>query len=152
MGSGGYLALAVLIVLLIPIVAMPLDGRRLPNAIYAVMAICGLILNTWSGGWAGLVGAVASSLGIMIAAGVAITLLRRKMRLRVLTGGQIKLLGAGAAWLGPLGTLSMAVIFIVMLFIVAMWRQIRESQGGSVSATVIVISIMVVALQQNFAV
>lgn len=149
MEAGGYFTLAMLIVLLLPIVVMPLEGRRSPDVLYAVIAACGLAVSTWNGGQAGLGRAVLASLLVFVAVGGIITLLRSKLRLRILSGGQIKLMAAGAAWLGPSGALIMLVSSILALFSVAMWRRLSEARSRPVSMTVVAFAIMIAALQQN---
>lgn len=149
MAAGSYIALAVLIVLLLPIVVLAIEGRRSPDVFYAAIALCGLIVSGWSGGTAGLLLAAASLLSVLLLMGVAVTMLRSKWRLRILTGGQIKLMAAGAAWLGPLGTVLMIVLAVAALFAIAMWRQVSEGQARSDPGIIVATAIAIVALQQN---
>ena len=149
MGAEGYLALAALIVVLIPIVVLPMDGRRSPHMAYAVMAGCGLAYSAWAGGWLGLVVSFLSACGVVLAVGGLLTFLRRRMRLSILTGGHIKLMGAGAAWLGPWGALLMVTISIVMLFAIAVLQNMRNSNARQFSLASIAFSILFVAMQQN---
>jgi hypothetical protein len=149
MGAGGYFTLALLIVLLLPTVVLAMEGRRSPDALYALIAICGLMVSAYSGGSRALVVAIASALGVLLVTGTAVTMLRSKLRLRILTGGQIKLMAAGAAWLGPWGTVLMMVLAIVALFAIAMWRQLREGRARTDPGIIVATAIAIVALQQN---
>ena len=149
MGGGGYFTLALLIVLLIPIMVLPMEGRRAPHALYAAIAIGGLGVSFWSGGAMALAWSAGTALAVMIVVGGGVTLLRGATRLRVLTGGQIQLMAAGATWLGMPGALLMIAIAIVALFSIAGWRQLRETHRRPESAIVVASAIMIVAFPQN---
>lgn len=151
MEAAGYFTLAVLILVLLPPVVLPWEGQRPPDAVYLVIAACGLASSAWHGGWAGLAWSAAGALGCVLLIGAAVTKLRASSRLRIFTGGQIKLMAAGAAWLGPGGTLAMVVFTIILLFSWAAVQQIAESQRRPDSAMVVAITIMTVALQQQIA-
>jgi prepilin signal peptidase PulO-like enzyme (type II secretory pathway) len=147
--GAGYFTLAVLTVLLIPIMVLPLEGRRAPSLLYGAIAVGGLAASLWSGGMVGFAWAIAMALAVMVIVGGGVTLLRAATRLRILTGGQIKLMAAGATWLGPLGTVLMIAIAIIALFAIAGWRQLRDTRQRPESAIVVAAAIMIVALQQN---
>jgi prepilin signal peptidase PulO-like enzyme (type II secretory pathway) len=151
MGAGGYFTLAVLVVVLIPAVAISLEGRRTPDLLYPVIAACGLLASGLRGGWPALGGAFLAGLLVLLLVGGAITALRSAMRLRLLTGGQIKLMAAGATWLGPAGALAMILIAAFALFAVAAWQQASEHQRRPDCVIIVALAIMSVALEQQFA-
>lgn len=149
MVAGGYFTLAVLTVLLIPIAVMSLEGRRLPDALLAVIAGCGLAISAWTGGLPVVGSAIVSSLGVIVVVGGLTALLRRKLRLWILTGGQIKLMAAGATWLDLSSMGLMLAISIIVIFAIAVWRRISKAASRPVSVLVVVFSLIISTLYQN---
>lgn len=149
MHAGNYLALAGLIVLMLPIVVLHQEGRRSPDIFYALLVLCGLGTSAWAGGWSGFAWSLAAAAAVLAVTGGLVTLLRSRMRLRLLTGGQIKLMAAGATWLGPWGSLLMLLIALLTLLGIAIGRQLTHGPARPTSANIIVAAIMVVALQQH---
>ena len=146
--GANYFALALLVLLLLPIAVMTLEGRRAPDLLYALVSACGLGISAWYGGWPGLGWALASGLGVAVVIGGAITALRGQLRLRLLTGGQIKLMAAGATWLVPVGALLMVVIAAVAMIAVAVWQHLQEKHSRPESAIVVIVAIIIVATKQ----
>jgi prepilin signal peptidase PulO-like enzyme (type II secretory pathway) len=149
MGAGGYFTLAVLVVVLIPAVAISLEGRRPPEVLYPAIAACGLLSNGLRGGWPAFGGAFRAGRLVLLVVGGAITAMRSTMRLRLLTGGQIKLMAAGATWLGPVGALAMILIAGFALFAIAAWQHASERQGRPDSMIIVALAIICVATQQE---
>jgi 4-amino-4-deoxy-L-arabinose transferase-like glycosyltransferase len=89
---------------------------------------------------------------VLLLVGGAITALRSSMRLRLLTGGQIKLMAAGATWLGPVGAAAMILIAGFALFAMAAWQQaMQREQQRPDSVIIVALAIMSVAMDQQFA-
>lgn len=149
MGAGGYFTLAVLVTVLIPAVALSVEGRKVPGFVYPAIAGCGLVSSVLRGGLAGLGQSVAAALVTLLLIGAAITVLRAATRLRILTGGQIKLMAAGATWLGLVGSLVMIVVAAFGLFAFAVLHQAGDGQRRPQSALIVVLAIMFVAFQQQ---
>lgn len=150
MGAGGYFTLAALVIVLVPAVAISLEGRRTPDILYPAMALCGLIGSGLRGGSPAVGGAFVSGMGVLLLVGGAITLLRSTMRLRLLTGGQIKLMAAGATWLGPVGALAMILVAGFALFALAAWQQTSDQSRRPDSAIVVALAILAVAIQKQY--
>lgn len=150
MGAGGYFALAALVLVLMPAVVTSMEGRKAPDVLYPVIAGAGLLSSGLRGGWSALGWSAAAALLVLVVIGVVITLLRTSLRLRILTGGQIKLMAAGATWLGPLGALAMILVATFALFAFAALQQARNMQRRPDSAIIVALAIMCVALQQQF--
>ncbi|GFE77250.1 hypothetical protein [Novosphingobium sp. TCA1] len=148
MAGLSYFNLALLIVLLLPAVIMPWEGRRPPDLLYFVIAAGGLSFAALGGGipalgWSALAGAGCL---LLVAAGVAG--LRAGLGLRLLTGSQIKLLAAGATWLGPFGALTMIAITAMTLLVVATAQQFRTAARRPDSGAIVAVAIFCVGLQQ----
>jgi prepilin peptidase CpaA len=79
-----------------------LRSRRIPNALTFGAAAAALIYNGATGGWSGL---GAAALGWLIGAAAFIV----PFALGGLGGGDVKLLGALGAWLGPAGAMWVAL-------------------------------------------
>jgi hypothetical protein len=148
MGGPGYLTLSVLLVVLMPAMVMSLEGRKIAPAVYASTAVLGLGSSALRGGWPAVGSALAAAILVIVLLGGGTTILRASMRLRVLTGAQIKLMAAGATWLGLLGAGLMMVVVMIALFVSAAWRSSGE-RGRPDSVSIVVAAIFVVALQQN---
>lgn len=151
MGAGGYFTLAVLVIVLIPAVAISLEGRRTPDWLYPVIGVCGLLSSGLREGWAAAGGGFLGAVCVLLLVGGAITAVRNTMRLQLLTGGQIKLMAAGATWLGPVGALAMILVAGFALFAIAAWQQTREQPQRPDSMIIVALAIMSVALEQQLA-
>lgn len=149
MGAAGYFYLALLILVLMPVVILPWEGRKTPDWLYLVLAGCGLAGAVALGGVPGLVRACAAGLGCLIVASGAVTLLRSRTRLRVLTGGQIKLLAAGATWLGIDGALAMVTVAFCALFLIAVFQRTGVVRRRPDASAIVAVAIVSVAMQQH---
>lgn len=149
MEAAGYFYLALLILVLMPVVVLPWEGRTTPDWLYLVLAGCGLAGALALGGLPGLARACAASLGSLIVASGAVTLLRSRTRLRVLTGGQIKLLAAGATWLGVDGALAMVLVAVFTLFLIAAFQRAGAVRRRPDASAIVAVAIVSVAMQQH---
>lgn len=148
MEAAGYFYLALLILVLVPIVILPWEGRPTPDWLYAVLAVFGLGGAATLGGAAGLAWACAAGLGCAALAGLAVTVLRKRTRARILTGGQIKLLGAGATWLGVNGTFAMIAVAALALVLLAAIQRTGAVRRRPDASAVFAVVILSVAMQQ----
>lgn len=149
MEAAGYFYLALLILVLIPIVILPWEGKSTPDWLYMLLAGSGLAGAAVVGGVSGLMLSCAAGLGFLGLASLMVTALRKRTRARILTGGQIKLIGAGATWLGIHGALAMVVVAAVALVVlVAIQRTGAVRQRPDASA-VLAVAILSVAVQQH---
>lgn len=149
MGASGYFNLALLVLVLLPVVILPWEGRRTPDWLYAIIALCGTGLAAWQNGAAGVAWALGAGIGCLIVIGLGITALRSRTRLRILTGGQIKLLAAGATWLGVYGAAVMMVIAFLILLVMAAFRNAGALRGRPDASTIVAVAIISVAMQQH---
>lgn len=150
MGAGEYFALAVLIVVLMPAVIMPWEGRKVPDLLFVAIAACGVAYSGLRDGFMGALWAVEASFACLLLVGGGVTALRARTRLRVLTGSQIKLMAAGATWLGLWGAAIMILITTFSLFSFATLQQVSERQRRPDSAAIVAMAILCVAITRQF--
>ena len=72
--------------------------RRVPNRVTAAVALSGLAVASWFGGWAGAAGALA---GLTVGFGVLVV----PWAMGAMGAGDVKLMAAIGAWFGPSLTL-----------------------------------------------
>ena len=148
MAGLSYFNLALLIILLLPAVILPWEGRRPPDLLYVVIAIGGLSFAALKGGAPALAWAMAAGAGCLLLVAGSVAALRAGMGLRVLTGSQIKLLAAGATWLGMVGALTMIAITAMTLLVLASAQQFRTAARRPDSGAIVAVAIFCVGLQQ----
>ena len=122
MTGTGYLTLAALILLLLPIVVLPWEGRRVPGWLYATIAAAGLGFTLLFDGPAATAWAAATGMATLLAVAGIATGIRQFLDLHVFTSGHIRLLSAGAIWLGPSGALAMGILEFMALVGLAIVR------------------------------
>lgn len=149
MHGSGYLALAALILLLLPAVILPWEGRRVPSGLYVAIGAGGLLAAGLNGGidaifWSVLAGLIS----ISIVTG-AVTALRRVFNLQILTSGHIKLLAAGSMWLGLTGTLAMLAITFVAFFGAAVIQRLHSMARRPDFSAIAALAILCVSIQQT---
>ena len=149
MDAAGYFYLALLVLVLIPVVILPWEGHTPPDWLYIVLAACGLTGAMLLGGLPALALSCAAGLGCLVLAGGAVTLLRARTRLRILTGGQIKLLSAGSTWLGVNGALAMVVVALFTLFVIAAFQRAGAVRRRPDASAIVAMAIVSVAMQQH---
>ena len=116
MNGTGLIASALLILLLLPIVVATWERKRVPDALYIAIAAAGI---GYAGLRDGLMGALlAGGIGLacLLLVAAAVGLARTRWGVRLLVGSHIKLLGAGATWLGAPGAATM-ILLALFLFI-----------------------------------
>lgn len=149
MGAAGYFTLAALIVVLLPAVVLPWEGRKVPDVLFAAIALAGLAAGALHSGLSGFAWSAGAALACLGLVGGGVATLRAGTGLQILTGGQIKLMAAGATWLGPLGAGIMILIAALSLFSLAALQQVRDKQKRPDSAAIVAIAILCVAVPQN---
>ncbi|HWJ71523.1 MAG TPA: hypothetical protein VNS79_15875 [Sphingobium sp.] len=127
MNAIGLIGLALLILLLLPVVIAAWEGYGVPDMLYLVIASGGIIFAGVTRGWAGALQAGLVGLGCLIVVAAAITAIRLRWQVRLLVGGHIKLLGAGATWLGVAGSIGMIAISLTLLAGGAVFLRIRKN-------------------------
>jgi prepilin signal peptidase PulO-like enzyme (type II secretory pathway) len=149
MTGSNYLALAALILLLLPAVILPWEGRRVPDAYYAFIAAAGLVPAGAAGGPAGIASALAAAIATLCIVTAIVTAIRASQRLQLLTAGHIKLLSAGSVWLGPVGALMMVIAAFTLLFAAGIFQHRRSRTRRPDFAAMAALAILCVSVQQS---
>lgn len=149
MNGGGYIALAALILLLLPVVVMPWEGRRVPDALYAALAVGGLVAAAAKGGLGAMAWAVAGGCATLAIVAAITTAIRLNHRLQLLTSGHVKLLSAGSLWLGLGGALAMVGAAFAALFIAGILQRRRSRARRPDFAAIAALAILCVGIQQS---
>jgi prepilin signal peptidase PulO-like enzyme (type II secretory pathway) len=149
MDAAGYFYVALLILVLMPLVVLPWEGRIPPDWLYILLAGCGLAGAFVLGGMPALLLSCAAGIGCLLVAGGAVTVLRARTRLRILTGGQIKLIAAGATWLGVTGALVMIAVAVLVLFLIALVQRAGAVRRRPDASAIVAVAIVSVAMQQH---
>jgi prepilin peptidase CpaA len=103
--------------------------RRIPNAFTGPAILAGLALNAWTGGWSGF----EASLGGLA---IAIVLLLGPFALGGIGGGDVKMMGAIGALLGPQLVLRALVAGLALGGVVAVVHLARHAQLGQKLANI----------------
>lgn len=143
-----YFNLALLIILLLPAVILPWEGRRPPTFLYLVIAVGGLTFAALKGGAPALGRSALAGAGCLLVVAGSVAALRAGTGLRLLAGSQIKLLAAGATWLGLLGTVTMIAITALTLLVLAFAQRFRTAARRPDSGAIVAAAIFCVGLQQ----
>lgn len=143
-----YLTLAALILLLLPAVVLPWEGRRVPDWLYGAIGAGGIVAGGLQGGSeAALIAGVIGLTSFALITGI-ITIIRISLNLRILTGGHIKLMATGAMWLGVTGALAMWAMAFGGLFLVGAVRKVRATARRPDFSTIAALAILCVGVQQ----
>ncbi len=141
MDGFGALRFAVLIVLLLPVVVLPWEGRRTPGFFYAILATTGAVFAFTRNGLDSALANIGSGLACLILLLMVVYAIRSATGFQILTGGQIKLLSSGAIWLGTIGSLAMVTLTGTVLFALATFHRMngiaRRLDSGAVAAATI---------------
>lgn len=113
------LRFAALIILVLPIVVMPWEGRRPPSVIYVTLATTGAAFAFARSGLTGSLQNLAAGMVCLVSILTILTIVRIRIGFQILTGGQIKLLSSCAIWLGLVGSLAMIIVTGIAVFIIA---------------------------------
>ncbi|MFT4053301.1 MAG: hypothetical protein QM681_02255 [Novosphingobium sp.] len=149
MEAAGYFYLAFLLLVLIPVVVLPWEGRTTPDWLYIVLATFGMVGAVVLEGRPGLVRACAAGAASLAVASLAVALLRARTGARVLTGGQIKLMAAGATWLGFGGTFAMVAVALLTLVALAAVQKAGAMRRRPDASAILAVAIVSVAMQQH---
>jgi prepilin signal peptidase PulO-like enzyme (type II secretory pathway) len=147
--AAAYFYLALLILVLMPVVVLPWEGRTTPDWLYFVLGGCGLAGAALQGGMPALALSCAAGFGCLLVALCAVTALRSRTRARILTGGQIKLLAAGGTWLGVSGAAVMIAVAVFALFLIAAFQRVGAVRRRPDASAIVAIAIVSVAMQQH---
>jgi len=137
-----YLRFALLIVLVLPVVILPWEGRRPPLALYIALAVVGGLFAFVCSDLTGAMTNIAAGIICLCALSVTLSSVRSRTGRQILTGGQIKLLSSGAVWLGMIGSLAMIILAGLGLLTVAVVHRMngiarRPDSGAIVAGTIL---------------
>jgi Flp pilus assembly protein protease CpaA len=110
------IGMAILIALQLPSLIALSERRRLNDGFRALLALAGLGYLWATGGFLGLMLGLVSGLGTLLLLTLIVACTQRLWRARLLSGGEIKQLAAGAAWLTP----PNAMIYLLSVAILAL--------------------------------
>jgi hypothetical protein len=110
------IGLALLVALVLPSLVAASERRRLHDAFRIVLAITGLGYCWATGGGSGLLLGLSSCLSTLIVLTMLVAYTQRYWGARLLSGGEIKTLASGAAWLTPF----VAVGYLLLVFGIVM--------------------------------
>jgi hypothetical protein len=148
MGGMGYIGVAALILLLLPVVVLPWEGRRVPDACYAALAAGGLAMAGLQHGLGGVVWAAAAGAAILLAVTAIVAGIKTYVNVQLATAGHIKLLSAGSVWLGLAGAAIMLCMALVVLFTVAIFQSIGSRTQRPDFSAIAALAILCVNIQQ----
>jgi leader peptidase (prepilin peptidase)/N-methyltransferase len=110
MTPAAIIFVGILILLLVPIVAIDLRERRIPNALNAALAVAGLVFQAvTAASYAALPRAIAEAAAIIVLFLGLIGLMRLLKRPGTLGLGDIKFLAAAGIWVGFIGS---TIVFV----------------------------------------
>lgn len=117
MNGTQLIAMALLILLLLPPVIAAWELHTVPDACHIALALGGWGFATFErGAWAGT-GAIVTGIACLLLLTAAVALMGRYWHLRLLSGGQIKFLAAGSVWLSWAHALAMVALALAGLLI-----------------------------------
>lgn len=146
------IAISTLILILLPIIVLEWEQRNVPNWLYLLLGAAGIAFTLTSRGLGGAIVSLAAGIAILLLLAGAIAYMRRTWKLRLLSGGQIKLMAAGAAWLGPVGAVLMLSLAILLFVISVIFLRIRKKAVlRPDSEAIAAIAILIVQVHQGLA-
>jgi len=146
------IAISTLILILLPIIVLEWEQRNVPNWLYLLLGAAGIAFTLTSRGLGGAIVSLAAGIAILLLLASAIAYMRRTWKLRLLSGGQIKLMAAGAAWLGPVGAGLMLSLAILLFVISVIFLRIRKKAVlRPDSEAIAAIAILIVQVHQGLA-
>jgi hypothetical protein len=148
MSGIGCIALAVLIILLVPVVVLPWEGRRVPGSLHAAIAAGGLAAAGLEGGAGALPWAAAAGVASLLTVAAIVTTVRGLLNVQILTATDIKLLAAGSTWLGIGGAVMMICAAFAALFGAALLQRWRSADRRPDFAVIATLAIVCVSIQQ----
>ncbi|WP_048574853.1 prepilin peptidase [Sphingobium fuliginis] len=146
------IAISTLILILLPIIVLEWEQRNVPNWLYLLLGAAGIAFTLTSRGLGTAIASLAAGIAILLLLAGGIAYMRRSWKLRLLSGGQIKLLAAGAAWLGPSGAVLMLSLVILLFVISVVFLRIRKKAVlRPDSEAIAAIAILIVQVHQGLA-
>ena len=145
------IAFALLILLLLPVAVAAWEDKRPPDALYLAIALCGAGFAGIAEGVPGMIKALATGLACLLLVAAAITLIRNRWRVRLMLGNHIKLLGAGATWLGASGAPLMLVLTALLFLLSIAILRVRKMPAARPNFShIAVASILFVQIEKFF--
>jgi hypothetical protein len=132
------LGLALLVALLLPSLIALSERRRLPDVFRGLLALAGLGYCWATGGAFGLLLGLGSSLGTLLVLTMLVAFTQKLWSARLLSGGEIKQLASGAAWLYPFGAATYLLVVLGCLLVavtIGNGFKIRLRNQGLISAS-----------------
>lgn len=148
MGGVGYIALAALILMLLPAVVLPWEGRRVPDALYAAIGAGGLVAAGLREGLDGVIWAAVAGAGSLLTVTAVIAGIKAHINAQLVTGGHIRLLAAGSTWLGIYGAMAMLGLAFAALFTIGLYRHRKTNSRRPDFAAIAALAILFVGIQQ----
>lgn len=146
------LGLGLLIALLLPSLIALTERRRLHDAFRALLAIGGLAYCWTTGGGTGLMLGICSGIGTLLLLTALVAFTQKLWGARLLSGGEIKQLAGGAAWLYPPAAvvyLAVTLGFAIIAITVGKRFALRLRNGSLVAASSL--ALLVIFINSGFA-
>jgi hypothetical protein len=122
------LGMALLVPLLLPSLVALGERRRLPDVFRALVAIGGLGFCWITGGAFGLLLALCSTIGTLIVLTAIVAFTQMFWKVRLLSGGEIKQISSGAAWLYPLAAIAYLILALSIALVTGLLSRIFETR------------------------
>lgn len=127
MNGSHLIGCTLMILLLLPVLVLHAEKRVVADRFYGLIALGGLGFAGLVQGLPGLMIAALAGLGCLMLLSSVIAVITLRWRLRLLTGGHIKLLAAGATWLDPGGALRMLGVAVALFLLAALFLRVRKA-------------------------
>ncbi|MDB5700382.1 MAG: hypothetical protein JWL66_581 [Sphingomonadales bacterium] len=122
------LGMALLVALLLPSLVALGERRRLHDMFRALVAIGGLGFCWTTGGGLGLLLGLSAAVGTLIVVTAIVAFTQILWSVRLLSGGEIKQLASGAAWLTPLGAIAYILLALSIAIVTGLIARIFETR------------------------
>ncbi|MBO9580452.1 MAG: hypothetical protein J7498_06135 [Sphingobium sp.] len=145
-----FIASAGLIILLLPVAIATCEKKRAPDGVYLALAAGGVGFAVLRHGLAG--GVLAATVGIvcLVLTAAIIGFIHARWQTRLLLGRHIKLLGAGATWLGAMGAaIMMSIAIFLFIFFIGTSHMRKSSNIRPEFSAIAAISILIVQIQHS---
>jgi len=144
------IAFGLLVLLLLPVAVAAWEDKRPPDALYLAIALSGAGFAGVTEGFPGVVKALATGLACLLLVAATITAIRDRWQVRLLLGNHIKLLAAGATWLGISGaSLMLLLAALLFLFSIAILRARKMPEMRPNFSHIAVIAILCVQIERS---
>ncbi|UZW57209.1 hypothetical protein NUH86_21020 [Sphingobium sp. JS3065] len=127
MNGASFIGSALMILLLLPVLVLHWEGRAVADRLYGLIALGGVGFAAILHGVAGMMLAAGIGLACLSLLSSAVAGISLLWRLRLLTGGHIKLIAAGATWLSASGAVLMLGLAAALFVLAAMILRIRKT-------------------------